>query len=168
MTIDTKKLYDLLEDAGVAVVADYGEGLTYSSDAEDNAVDIWRRAILFDNNLLSDVFDDAICDVMEDRDTVDQIRSNMALTFHDLKRMQEVTSDNNSFHAVYGTSVTQQLASIGRLFLLGVHKSVTDYLERNKEEWLCDIAGYVRDMEFDDRGDWEYERMVDRKLEERA
>jgi len=163
--MDTKQMLEALEKAGVTVAKDYGDGLTYSDEAEEQCVDIWRRAILMDLTMLPAYIDDAVAEFMEDRDAITEISNNLVASYMDIKSMQTAFTDHPSFMAVFSTSITGQLATVGRLVLLGVHKSITDYLERTKEENLVDIASYVRDMEFDDRADYEYERQKDRQME---
>ena len=60
MDLDTKKLLDLLYANGIAPVHDYGEGLTYSNDAEDNCVEIWRREMLMNHDVLREYLVDFI------------------------------------------------------------------------------------------------------------
>jgi hypothetical protein len=168
MDLDTKSLLDALESAGIKATADYGDGLTYSDEADAQCVEIWRREILLKVDNLPHFIDDAMCGVMEDRDAVKEISMNLAVSFQDIKNMQECKLDGPSYWAVFGNGMTSQLATVGRLVLLGVHKAITEYLEYNKEEWLVDIANYVRDMEDDSYGDYLYELARDRELDERA
>lgn len=159
--MDTKILLDLLESADITATADYGDGLTYSDEAEEKCVEVWRRHILTTPSELKPFLLDAVIDALSVDDQLTEVAKNFAVAMADLKVIQDCGYSSPGVPLAYANSVNLSLASAMSRIVLGVHKSITATLEASKEDDLCDIANYVRDMERERHDDMLYEMARD-------
>jgi hypothetical protein len=165
--MDTKTLHDLLIDDGFNLK-------NYEPDECGDAITYWTSAIMSDPALLMDVWLEALEELhtrpKDDTNKRMETRRNRLLghvgeAYSNLKRMTE--GDNGTLTAMYATSWGFRTAEVGEAVVLQISGYVEKYVEDNGADWFVDVIGYAGDME-DDDGDFAYEAMKDRKLDERS
>jgi hypothetical protein len=166
--MDDKTLHDILMES---------EGFdlkSYDSDECSDAISIWTDALNIDKDFLQDILMDAIEELVhptkEDEYGILANRRNSMLSDIGLAYIAFMNIDSRSSGAYVTSSKARRYSSrcldVGEAVVVSINEWVTDYVEENGPQWFVDVMGYAGDMEEDD-GDWAYEQMKDRKMEER-
>ena len=157
--MDTKRLLELAQDAGINVRHD---------DAYHDCVEPWLEAMLSDPEEMAEHWLDALAEI--DGDNYNRI-INQITTLRASKATIKGYSKNGMQTNSIICGASFALGFIGMEVSETIEKYMRKYVEAHAEEMWEEVCGYAGDMESamaDDHADYLHQERQDRRLDERA
>jgi hypothetical protein len=164
--MDDKTLHDILIEDGFNLK-------NYEPDECSDAISVWTDKIMTTPALLMDVWLEALEELhtQSAEDPYDRKKNRFERLLTHIGRAytahQNLQGNTSNLTALYATSWAGSNLEVGEATVMQISEYVTEYVENSGPDWFIDVMGYAGDMEEDD-GDWAYEQMKDRQLEERG
>jgi hypothetical protein len=163
--MDTKSMHDVLIEDGFDLKI-------YESNEWEDAAAVWVDHMMKTPEWLNDFWIDMLCELHGD----DEKYALATLLGHIGKitpRLDDVrkAESHTGLNMANSAALTMQASFLGAEVYKAIEKGVKKHMSAHGHEYFEDVLNHAAQLEQDneaERGDWEYEQMRDRQMEERA